>query len=85
MKWYERNCLICGQGFASTSGSAKFCPQCRKKAYNRHKVRYDTRKSNDSEAMIQLCLNCTKQNCSGVCKKLAQLAGRTSNGKKCTA
>lgn len=74
MKWYWKKCQACGEEFASTVNNAKYCQKCRKKEYGKIKQRHKVTTLNDTEAMRQACLHCTRPSCNGACDTLIELS-----------
>ena len=71
---YERVCEFCGSVYETPVNNTKFCPACRKKAYERNRIKDKVACLNDTEAMRQACLNCTRPRCGGQCEELARIA-----------
>lgn len=71
---YEKICWECGTRFATMSSCAKFCESCREIAYKKGRKRHSVALLNDTDAMVQACLTCSKLNCGGECERLAKVA-----------
>ena len=89
MKESEFICRVCGKTFRRKACFAKFCPECKEQAYRdsreRHYQEAKVHRKVDTEEMMQMCLNCTREKCVGECEQLATLSRRIGNEKKCTA
>ena len=78
MKAKTFTCTVCGAEFQSNASTAKYCPSCRRKAYKRQARLSEVHFSDDTPEMMALCLNCTRPDCGGECKKLADLVRQMS-------
>ena len=82
-------CQMCLRTFRMNACFAKFCPECKAEAYREqrrqsHRVHRVKRKV-DTEEMMRMCLNCTREKCIGECEELATLSRRIGYGKECPA
>lgn len=74
MYYYKKKCEYCGKKFSTTAGAAKFCDDCRKRAYERNKKKHTVSIMVDTDAMRRTCLSCTRPHCTGQCDQLVKVA-----------